>query len=98
MLVFGRFFWVRNSGLGRKRIRFNRKNPAHLEGLAVQSNPRVWKRLYPVEFIGDSFRDHKRRRRDQDDEGFIPAQARPGQGWVNSLGLCLPTPPGLHVL
>ena len=23
---------------------------------------------------------------------------RPGQGWVNSLGLCLPTSPGLHVI
>ena len=76
-------FWVRNSGLGRcvrNGIRLNRKNPAHLAGLAVQSGPRVWKRLYLVEFFGDSFPDHKRRRRDQDDEGFIPAQARTGVG------------------
>ena len=85
-------FWVRNSGMGRKRIRLNRKTPAHLAGLAVQSRPRVWKRLHPVDFFGDSFPDHKRRRRGQDHGGFT------GQGWVNSLGLCLPTSPGLHVL
>ena len=75
------FFWgVRDSGLVRKRIRLNRKPPAHLAGLAVQSRPRVWKRLHPVEFLGDFFSDHQRRRRDQDIEGLIPAQARTGVG------------------
>ena len=32
---------VRSSGPGLKRIRLNRKNPAHLAGFAVQSRPRV---------------------------------------------------------
>ena len=41
--------WVSGSGLGRKRIRLNRKNPAHLAGLGAQSWPRVWKRLRHVE-------------------------------------------------
>ena len=40
----------------------------------------MWKRLHPVDFFGDSFPDHKRRRRDQDREGFLPAQARTGVG------------------
>ena len=71
---------VRNSGLRRKRIRLNRKTPAHLAGFDVQSRPRVWKRLRPLDFFGDSFPGHKRRRCDQDHEGFIPAQARTGVG------------------
>ena len=33
---------------------------------------------------------------DQEQEGFIPAQARTGVG--SFPGLCLPTSPGLHVL
>ena len=38
--------WVSVSGPGRKRIRLNRKHPAHLVGSSVlQSRPRVWKRL-----------------------------------------------------
>ena len=37
--------WVSGSGPGRKLIRLNRKPPAHLAGLVVQSRPRVWKRL-----------------------------------------------------
>ena len=53
-------FGVRNFGLRRKRIRLNRKTPAHLAGFGVQSGPRVWKRLQP-------FPGHKRRRGDQDD-------------------------------
>ena len=40
--------WVRGSGPGRKRIRLNRKPPAHLAGYSVQSRPRVWKRLHHV--------------------------------------------------
>ena len=40
--------WVSGSGPGRKRIRLNRKNPAHLAGLEIQSRPRVWKRLRHV--------------------------------------------------
>ena len=37
--------WVSGSGPRRKRIRLNRKTPAHLAGFLVQSRPRVWKRL-----------------------------------------------------
>ena len=40
----------------------------------------MWKRLQPVDLFGDSFPGHKRRRCDQDHEGFIPAQARTGVG------------------
>ena len=40
----------------------------------------MWKRLHPVDFFGDSFPSHKRRRCAQDYEGFIPAQARTGVG------------------
>ena len=41
--------WVSGSGPGGKRIRLNRKNPAHLVGRSViQSRPRVWKRLRHV--------------------------------------------------
>ena len=90
------FFWVRNSGFRRKRIRLNRKTLAHLAGFGIQSRPRVWKRLRPLDFFGDSFPAHKRRHCDQDHEGFIPAQARTGVGQFP--GLCLPTSPGLHVL
>ena len=40
--------WVSGSGPGRKRIRLNRKTPAHLAGFVVQCHPRVWKRLRHV--------------------------------------------------
>ena len=33
--------WISGSGPGQKRIRLNRKNPAHLAGLVIQSRPRV---------------------------------------------------------
>ena len=72
-------FGVRNSGVRRKRIRLNRKTPAHLAGFGVQSRPRVWKRLRPLDFFGGSF-PHQGRHCDQDHEGFIPAQARTGVG------------------
>ena len=38
-------FWVSGSGPGRKRIRLNRKTPAHLALYMSHSHPRVWKRL-----------------------------------------------------
>ena len=41
--------WVSGCGLG-KRIRLNRKTPAHLVGRSSQSRPRVWKRLHCVGF------------------------------------------------
>ena len=56
------------------------KKPGTLACFAVQSRPCVWKRLQPVDFFGDSFPGHKRRRCDQYHEGFIPAQARTGVG------------------
>ena len=40
--------WVSVSGPGRKRIRLNRKNPAHLAGFMGPPRPRVWKRLRHV--------------------------------------------------
>ena len=65
--------WVGGSGPGRKRVRLNRKTPAHLAGFGVQSRTRVWKRLHHVGFSGVCILDHKRRRRDH-----IPVQDRTG--------------------
>ena len=87
--------WVSGSGPGRKRIRLHRKPPAHLVGLTVRSRPRVWKRLDHVGDICVSIPDRKRRRRDQDDVGNVPAQIRTGVGKFP--GLCRPASPGLHV-
>ena len=72
--------WVGGSGPGPKRIRLNRKTPAHLAGFRVQSRPRVWKRLRLVGCSRVSIPDHKRRRGDQDDGGYNPAQVRTGVG------------------
>ena len=72
--------WVRGSGPGRKRIRRNRKTPAHLAGFRVQSRPRVWKRLRLVGYSRVSIPHHKRRRGDQDDGRYNPAQVRTGVG------------------
>ena len=62
--------WVSGSGPGRNRIRLNRKNPAHLAGIMVQSRPRVWKRLRHVGHSSTSIPDPKKRRGDQDDWGY----------------------------
>ena len=72
--------WVGGSGPGRKRIRLNRKTPAHLAGFMVQSRPRVWKRLRHVGLFNVSIPDHKRRRGDQYDGEYNPAQVRTGVG------------------
>ena len=72
--------WVSGSGPGRKRIRLNRKTPAHLAGTVVQSRPRVWKKLFHVCHSFVSIPDRKRRRNDQDDGGYAPAQIRTGVG------------------
>ena len=72
--------WVSGSGPGRKRIRLNRKTPAHLVELFIHSRPRVWKRLHHVGFSGISMPDHTRRRCDQAYEGSTPAEDRPGVG------------------
>ena len=66
--------WVSGSGPRRKRNRLNRKTPAHLAGIMVQSRPRFWKRLRHVGFSSVSIPDHKRRRGDQDSGGSNPAQ------------------------
>ena len=70
--------WVSGSGPGRKRIRPNRKTPAHLAGLVVRSRPRVWKRLCHVGHPFVSIPDHKRRRCDQDGGGCSPVHERIG--------------------
>ena len=70
--------WVSGSGSGRKRIRLNRRTPAHLAGCMVHSRPRVWKRLSHVET--SSISDHKRRRGDQDGGECSPSQVRTGVG------------------
>ena len=72
--------WVGGSGPGRKRIRLNRKTPAHLVVSMVQSGPRVWKRLRHVGHFSVSIPDHKRRRGDHDVGGYDPAQIRIGVG------------------
>ena len=72
--------WVSGSGPGWKRIRLHRKTPAHLAGCMVHSRPRVWKRLRHVGHSSVSIPDHKRRRGDQDDGEYDPAQDRTGVG------------------
>ena len=72
--------WASGSGPERKRIRLNRKPPAHLAGLGVQSRPRVWKRLSHTGSTCVSIPDLKRRGRDQDDVGYVPAEIRTGVG------------------
>ena len=72
--------WVSGSGSGRKRIRLNRKTPAHLAGCMVHSRPRVWMRLSHVGLSSISISDHKRRRRDQDGGECSPSRVRTGVG------------------
>ena len=68
------------SGSGRKRIRLNRKTPAHLAGFMSHSRPRVWKRLRHGVFHQISDSDHKRRWCEQNHGGFIPFHERTGVG------------------
>ena len=73
-------FGVRNSGLRRKRIRLNRKTPAHLAGFDVQSRP--WISLVILFLVtrgGAVIRIMR---------GLFLLRA--GQGWVNSLGCTCP--------
>ena len=72
--------WVSGSGSRRKRIRLNRKTPAHLAGFMVQSRPCVWKRLRHVGLSSISMPDHTRRRCDQDDGGYILLRSGLGLG------------------
>ena len=71
---------VSGFGPGRKRIRLNRKTPAHLVVSMVRSRPRVWKRLRHLEHSSFSLPDPKRRRGDQDDGGCNPILIRIGVG------------------
>ena len=70
-----RWFWS-----WRKRLRLNRKTPAHFAGFGVNSRSRVWKRLRHVTPSSVSIADHKRRRSDQDDGGYNLDQVRTGVG------------------
>ena len=79
--VYQEVHWVSGPGPERKRIRLNRKTPAHLAGLVVQSRPRVWKRLHHAGTTCVSLPDRKRRRRDQEDVGSALAQIRTGVGY-----------------
>ena len=74
--------WVSGSGSGRKRIRLNRKTPAHLAGSSVIQSRSVWKSLRHVGHSSVSIPDHKRRRGDQDDGRYNPAQVRTGVGII----------------
>ena len=72
--------WVSGSGSARKRIRLNRKNKAHLVGLSMHADPRVWKRLHCSGYSGISGVDCKRRRFNQHDLEDSPAHPRTGVG------------------
>ena len=67
-------------GSGRKRIRLNRKIPAHLVGtcfnlvLGYGRGCDMW----GSHRVSDS--DHKRRRCEQNHDGFIPSHGRTGVG------------------
>ena len=71
--------WVSGPGLGRKRIRLNRKL-LHTSWvfLGAQSRPRVWKRLHHLGHSVGVLADVKRRPLDQLDEGFVPVLNRTG--------------------
>ena len=46
-------YWVSGSGSGRKRIRLNRKTPAHLAGYMSHSRPRGLEEVEPCWFTSD---------------------------------------------
>ena len=57
--------WISGPGGGVKRVRLNRKTPAHLVRhgiLGIQSRPRVWKRLRVQDHSGQYHADAKARR------------------------------------
>ena len=68
--------WISGPGGGVKRVRPNRKTPAHLVRhgvLGIQSRPRVWKRLKPQDDFGQYQANAKARRVHQVDEAYVPA-------------------------
>ena len=87
--------WVSGSGPGRKRIRLNRKPPAHLAGFDVQSRPRVWKRLRHVDIV--VFLMLIVRGGDTISIMGIMLLFRTGLGWDDSRNKRRSTSPGLHV-
>ena len=70
----------RVSSFGKKRIRLNRKTPAHLVGHCMHARPRVWKRLDCFGFPGVSDVDCKRRRCNQHGDDGSPIFPRTGVG------------------
>ena len=81
--------WVSGSGPGRKRIRLNRKTPAHLAGLGVHSRSRVMLGFQLIHLLIV--------------EGVVMISVmmcifllRTGLGWVNFWDGVRPTSPGLH--
>ena len=75
--------WIGGSGGGVKRVRLNRKTPAHLVGPVIrwiQSRPRVWKRLRVWEHPGSDLADAKARRVHQSGEQYAPVIDREGIG------------------
>ena len=75
--------WISGPGGGVKRVRLNRKTPAHLVRrgiLGIQSRPRVWKRLRVQDHSGQFHADAKARRVHQGDEGYALVQDRTGVG------------------
>ena len=87
--------WVSGSGPGRKRIRLNRKNSAHLAGSMVRSRPRIWKRLRHLGHSKFSLPQPKRISGDQDDGRCNPIQIRIGVEQLPG-ALCRPASPGLQ--
>ena len=65
---------------GGKRFRINRKTPAHLVKVMVQSRPRVWKRLHHEGISGSSPPDHNGRRCDHAYGGYVQEHDRTGVG------------------
>ena len=79
----GRVDWVSGHGGGVKRVRQNRKTPAHLVGRGfreIQSRPRVWKRLRVREHPSSDLADAKARRVHQEVEQYVPVMDREGIG------------------
>ena len=83
-----RFSWLVFLVLDGKEVDSTGTTSAHLAGLLLQSRPRVWKRLCHVEHSFDSIPDRKRRRNDQDDGGYVPAQNRTGVSTGPRLQVC----------
>ena len=83
--------WVGGPGGGVKRVRLNRKTPAHLVKhsiLRFQSRPQVWKRLKIRQHPGFGLPDAKARRVHQSGEEHALDMDREGINWLRPLGAC----------